>query len=39
MPRFYLNIRQGDNLIEDPEGHEFPSSLTLARKRSFRLAR
>ena len=25
MPRFYLNIRQDDNLIEDPEGHEFPS--------------
>ena len=25
MPRFHMNIRQGDELLEDWEGQEFPS--------------
>ena len=27
MPRFHMNIRKGDELLEDWEGEEFPSLL------------
>jgi len=33
MPRFYMNIRHGDELVEDHEGEEF-STLAEARHRS-----
>lgn len=23
MPRYFLHLREGDNLLEDPDGHEF----------------
>ena len=38
MPRFYMNIREGDTLIEDPEGHDFPS-LAEARREAIMSAR
>src|SRR3954466_751114 len=25
MPRFFIHVRQGDTLSEDPEGNEFPN--------------
>jgi hypothetical protein len=25
MPRFYMNLREDDKLLEDPEGQEFRS--------------
>ena len=38
MPRFYLNLRAGDELLEDPEGHDFPS-LAEARTEAIMSAR
>ena len=29
MPRFHMNIRKGDELLEDWEGVEFPSLLEV----------
>jgi len=34
MPRYYRHIRQGDRLIEDPEGIELPD-LDAARAEAF----
>ena len=38
MPRFFLNIRDGDTLIRDPEGSEFPD-LETARAEAMAGAR
>jgi hypothetical protein len=38
MPRFYMNLRDGDTLLEDPEGHDFPS-LAEARTEAIMSAR
>jgi hypothetical protein len=38
MPRFHMNIRKGDELLEDWEGEEFPS-LSEARVEAVRSAR
>jgi hypothetical protein len=38
MPLFYLNLREGDTLIEDPEGHDF-ASLAEARTEAIMSAR
>jgi hypothetical protein len=38
MPRFYMNLRDGDILLEDPEGHDFPS-LAEARTEAIMSAR
>ena len=38
MPRFYMNIREGDTLIEDPEGQDFPS-LAQAHREAIMSAR
>jgi hypothetical protein len=38
MPRFYMNLRCGDKLVEDPEGHDFPS-LAEARTEAIMSAR
>ena len=38
MPRFDMNIRKGDELLEDGEGEEFPS-LSEARAEAVRSAR
>ena len=38
MPRFYLNLRHGDTLLEDPEGHDFVS-LAEARTEAIMSAR
>ena len=38
MPRFHMNIRQGDELLEDWEGQEFPS-LSEARTEAVLSAR
>jgi hypothetical protein len=38
MPRFYMHIRQGDRLFEDPEGEEF-ASLVEARAEAVMSAR
>jgi hypothetical protein len=38
MPRFHMNIRRGDELLEDWEGEEFPS-LAEARTEAVRSAR
>jgi hypothetical protein len=38
MPRFHMNIRKGDELLEDWEGEEFPSLLEV-RAEAVRSAR
>jgi hypothetical protein len=38
MPQFYLNVRKGDALLEDPEGVEFVS-LEAARDEAIAAAR
>ena len=38
MPRFHMNIRRGDEFLEDWEGEEFPS-LSEARVEAVRSAR
>jgi hypothetical protein len=38
MPRFYLHIRKGDALAEDPEGDEF-ASMEAARDEAIAAAR
>ena len=38
MPRFHMNIRKGDELLEDWEGQVFPS-LSEARTEAVRSAR
>ncbi len=38
MPRFYLNIRDGEDLIEDPEGSDLPD-LAAARAEALSAAR
>jgi hypothetical protein len=38
MPHFHMNIRKGDELLEDWEGEEFPSLLE-ARVEAVRSAR
>jgi hypothetical protein len=38
MPRFHMNIRHGDELVEDEEGSEFPS-LTEAQREAVKSAR
>jgi hypothetical protein len=38
MPRFHMNIRKGEELLEDWEGEEFPS-LSAARTEAVRSAR
>jgi hypothetical protein len=38
VPRFYMNLRDGDTLLEDPEGHDFPS-LAEARREAILSAR
>jgi hypothetical protein len=38
MPRFHMNIRKGDEFLEDWEGEEFPS-LSEARTEAVRSAR
>jgi hypothetical protein len=38
MPHYYFNVREGDRLVEDPEGQEFPS-LVEARAEALVSAR
>ena len=38
MPRFYLNVRQDETLVKDPEGSDF-SSLDEARAEALLSAR
>ena len=38
MPRFYLNVRQDETLVKDPEGSDF-SSLDAARAEALLSAR
>jgi hypothetical protein len=38
MPHYYMNLRDCDRLIEDPEGHDFPS-LAEARMEAIMSAR
>ena len=38
MPLFYLNLRHGDTLLEDPEGRDF-ASLAEARTEAIMSAR
>ena len=38
MPRFYMNIRHGEELVEDREGEEF-STLAEARSEAVLCAR
>lgn len=38
MPRFYLHLRMGDALVEDPDGAEF-ASVAAARAEAIAAAR